>query len=450
MGPGSVFPLMLSFERSAPPSGFRERKLPMSDELRAAKNYLTPAPSTFWRWTAGGEVVAWAEGTTIVFRAELAKVLARLQPLGLPPLGSVLLVLAATRPNWWDEGCGPIVLAGMTEKLDGQNWKNELVGDVMRGLERVWRLPDELRAPTTARAELAGLVLEECRPRTSPGGGAEVVRLLEQGLPEEVLVPGETPRHWEEAPTVFWYELRSLREGLNRLDADALALRLKTGLDDVVRPAEIELTAAERARALIAQLQDDDELSGVGRLARNLMAAVTLPRAVSDREDLPLGGVSDIANRGPLDRLLLSELAHDDLTLAVRVATGEALYLRREQPPRTPPRQRAVLLESGIRTWGVPRVFAAAVALALAATTDRHTRVVCYRARGASVVPVDLTTREGLVDHLAALEAEPHPAAALPAFRAAVAGGRGTPAPQPDPSDLVLIAGEDVVADRDF
>jgi len=415
----------------------------MSDDLRAARNYLTPAPSTFWRWKDGGEVVGWAEGATIVFRAELAKVLARLAPAGLPPLGSVLLVLAATRGSWWDEGCGPTVLAGMTEKLDGQSWKIELVGDVMRGLERVWRLPDELRATTAARGELAGLVFEECSPRTSPAVGAEAVRLLEQGLPEEVLVPGEIPRHWDDAPTVFWYELRSLREGLNRLDADALAMRLKTGLDDVVRPAEIELTAAERARALIAQLQDDDELSGVGRLARNLMAAVTLPRAVSDREDLPLGGVSDIANRGPLDRLLLSELAHDDLTLAVRVATGEALYLRREQPPRTPPRERVLLLESGIRSWGVPRVFAASVALALTATTDAHTNVVSYRACGAGVVPVDLTTRQGLVDHLGALEPDPHPGAAVRPLLA-ILDGRETP------HDLVLVTAEDILADRDF
>jgi hypothetical protein len=415
----------------------------MSDDLQAAKNYLTPAPSTFWRWKDGGEVVAWAGGTTIVFHPELAQVLARLAPNGLPPLGAVLLVLAATRASWWEEGCGPVVLAGLTEKLDGQRWKNELVADVSRGLERVARLPDEVRATTVARAELAGLVFEQCSPRTSSGVGAEAVRLLEQGLPEEVLTPGEAPRPWDEAPTVFWYELRSLRHGLDSLDAEALSMRCKTGLDEVVGPAEIELTPAERARSLIAQLENDDELSGVGRLARHLMAAVSLPRAVSDREDLPLGGVSDISNRGPLDRVLLSELAHDDLTLAVRVATGEALYLRREQPPRTPPRERVLVLESGIRSWGVPRVFSAAVALALTATTDAHTSVTTYRASGAGVVPVDLTTRQGLIDHLAALETEPHPGAALRPLLA-ILEERETP------HDLVLVTAEDVLADRAF
>jgi hypothetical protein len=104
-------------------------------------------------------------------------------------------------------------------------------------------------------------------------------------------------------------------------------------------------------------LKDDVELGGLARLALNLMAAVHLPRPVADREELPLGGVSDITNRGALDRLLVSELANDDLTLAVRIAVNEALYLRREMPPRNPPRQRFVLLDAGIRMWGVPRVF---------------------------------------------------------------------------------------------
>ena len=85
-----------------------------------------------------------------------------------------------------------------------------------------------------------------------------------------------------------------------------------------------------------------------------------------------------------MDRLLLSELAHDDLTLAVRIAMNEALYLRRETPPSNPPKHRAVLLDSGIRLWGVPRVFATAVGMALAAAAQRNVRtdVFARPARG--------------------------------------------------------------------
>ena len=112
----------------------------------------------------------------------------------------------------------------------------------------------------------------------------------------------------------------------------------------------------------------------MARLARLLLAAVHMPTPLSLREELPVGGVSDISNRGSLDRLLLSELANDDLTLAVRVAMNEALYLRREIPPSTPQHHRAILVDAGIRSWGVPRVFATAVALAFMASTAKSGR----------------------------------------------------------------------------
>src|SRR5439155_18569938 len=109
---------------------------------------------------------------------------------------------------------------------------------------------------------------------------------------------------------------------------------------------------------------------------------IHLPRRLNEAEELPVGGVSDIAPRGPLDRLLLSELAHDDLTLAVRVAMNEALYYRRESPPRTPPRQRHLVLDSGVRLWGLPRLYGTAVALAMTAHHDSHLEVQAHRAAG--------------------------------------------------------------------
>ena len=82
---------------------------------------------------------------------------------------------------------------------------------------------------------------------------------------------------------------------------------------------------------------------------------------------------------------------HDNLTLAVRIALNEALYLRREAPPRSPPKHRAVLIDAGIRLWGIPRIFATAVVLSLVATTDRKICVDAFRACGRSVESVTLT-----------------------------------------------------------
>ncbi|MBX3470775.1 MAG: hypothetical protein KF878_28235, partial [Planctomycetes bacterium] len=172
---------------------------------------------------------------------------------------------------------------------------------------------------------------------------------------------------------------------------------------------------ALRVARLLDALEADPELGPLARLARDLRAAVHVPRAVVQDDGLPLGGVSDITNRGPLDRLLVSELAHDDETFVVRVATGEALFLRREAPPRGPEGGRALLVDGGVRLWGVARVFATAVALAAAAGAGRRA-VAAFSPRRGALAPLDLTTREGLLAHLEALDPTPHPGAALAAF----------------------------------
>ncbi|HEX5105350.1 MAG TPA: hypothetical protein VFV87_16140, partial [Pirellulaceae bacterium] len=150
------------------------------------------------------------------------------------------------------------------------------------------------------------------------------------------------------------------------------------------------------------------------------------------------------------------------------------LFLRRESPPRTPPRQRRVLLDAGIRTWGVPRVFVAAVGLALAAQSDPQLAVSTYSAAAGEAEPVDFRTKAGLKRHLAVLDHRLHPAESLAVLSKAATSGRGSQGrarkgresiaagrlnhgesrpqltPDPDECDLILVTTDDTLADRDF
>src|SRR6185295_15446117 len=105
--------------------------------------------------------------------------------------------------------------------------------------------------------------------------------------------------------------------------------------------------------------------------------------------------------------------AYDDDTLAARIALNEALYLRREPPAANPPPRRVLLIDVGIRMWGLPRIFATAAAMALAATADPHAELATYRVAGDVADAADLTSRKGLIKHLAVLRPDPHPAAAM-------------------------------------
>lgn len=404
-------------------------------------DYFAAPANSFWQWQDEGNVIAWADGATIAFRYELRTILERLRTQSLPPLGALALLLAACRDNWNE----PTSRHGLLQAMLTSNKRPdrvEFLKRVVSRLDRVNQLPGELRHESRAKAELAAIVFEGQGDAPHPTTYERLLEALAIGLEVRYCTP------WPKLSAIdaLLRDLAWLDRGLDRVDEQGLRLRLRTGLDQGLLPVEIELPAAGSARSLIAELRDDEELGAVARLAQLLLAAVQLPTPFSQPEELPLGGVTDISNRGPLDRLLLSELAHDGLTLAVRVAMNEALYLRRETPPHAPTRRRLVLLDSGLRMWGVPRVFAAAVGLALAAGANPRVEVRVFRAEGADLIPVDLTTAAGLTEHLAALDHRAHPGAAL----AALADAMNAAATAGETADVVLVAGDDVLADRDF
>ncbi|HEX5219615.1 MAG TPA: hypothetical protein VFZ59_08610 [Verrucomicrobiae bacterium] len=418
----------------------------MNPERQQALDYLRAPRNGLWRWAEDGSVIVWRDGSTIAFREEVVQIIEWLSPNGLPSFGAIVFLLAACRGKV--AGVSEIVVesnaplpAGMGNDAGlllsaRQQLKTQLEA-ALGQLSRLQQLPSELRSGVKARCVLAEVVFEPARAerhvearavlRGMPGlmNDAELTDL------EEPSVSGSCIR-----------QIHIVAEGLKAHTEQSLALRLRTGLDSLPQEIDENLPNAERARQLIEELSRDREFGAVARAARELMAAVRLPRRLGEREQLAIGGVADITNRGPLDRLLLSELAHDDLTLSVRVALNEALYLRREPPMREPPGTLALLLDSGVRLWGAPRVLATAVALALIARDKQHSEVLAWRAHGKQLHSVDLLSRHELTQHLGTLETVAHPGEALSAFSEAIEPGAQ--------NQSVLITHRDVLEDPDF
>ena len=378
-----------------------------------ASIYLGPPGVAIWRWSEDEQAIVWPDGTTIVLRRELEEVLTRLAPQGLPSLSAVVLVLGACREGW-EEAAGT-AFERLRQAVAGEPAPTPTVLErrlkaMRHALDPLSRLAPRLRQGPDAKAALVELVLESAPRDLDPAESAAVLVTLRE---EHVSPASAFPATGLEE---LLKDLEVVARGAAGLDPERLALRARTGLEALPHPGAVELPDPEKVRQLLAELASDRELSGLARLAQDLLAAVHVPRRLSEQEDQALGGVSDLSNRGPPERLLLSELAHDDLTLAVRLALGEALYLRREAPPRRPAGVRALLLDCGIRLWGAPRLFAAAVGLALTAEAGPATRVRAWRPARSGVQPVELTSREGLVEHLEALEPGPHPGPSLQAL----------------------------------
>ncbi len=418
----------------------------MNPDRQQALDYLHAPVGGLWHWAENGNVLVWRDGTTIAFREEIARVLETLAPNGLPSFGAIVFLLAACR------GKTPAVSdivpesnAALPPQLGSKasllltaraQLKAQLEAALVE-LRKCAQLPAEIKANLPAKCVLAEAAFEPAKVERCIEAAAVLRGVREPMTDTELTDPERAGRSGS-----YLRQIHMVAEGLKPHTAESLLLRLRTSLDSLPAPAELELPAAERARKLIEELSRDRKFGFVARAARELMAAVRLPRRLQEQEQLAVGGVADLSNRGPLDRLLLSELAHDDLTLAVRVALNEALYLRREPPLREPPGTLALLLVSGLRSWGVPRVLAAAVALAFVACDKQHSKVLSWRASGDRLEPVELLSREGLLQHLAALATTAHPGESLRAFAEAV-----DPLPE---AQSVIITDPDTLADPEF
>lgn len=457
----------------------------------AAVQYLAPQPMSFWSLKDDGETFTGCYGATIAFREELVCVMRRLGSHPLPPFGAVLLLLAATRDSWKeirnDENAINEILEPPALRLDLASRMQfmldavslseggamstsaskeleveltDLFAECLAGLDRIHALPRERRHSSVAKAEIVALVCENTKNVHEQISSETIVEALEgrwhaAALDEWATKPSLDPSGssnlddasaTSEATSMYWRMLevlRCLRDGFANFDPNRLELRMETGLDQLPAPVALDLPPVVGIKTLLKSLEEDRELEGLARLVRALQAAVYLPRPVAEPVDLPVGGVSDISNRGSLDRLLISELAHDDLTLATRVAMNEALYYRREIPPRTPSHDRLILLDCGIRLWGIPRVFASAVGLALVANADRRAAPRVFRAERTSAVAVDFETKEGLKAHLSSLVTTAHPGAAIPSLMEQV--GESS-----DGVEVVIVTSDDTLADPDF
>lgn len=345
----------------------------MDPPFEHARHLFCPPVRAPWRWTDGGKVITWQDGTTVAFAEELTAIFKHCGPRRLPVFPVIVYLLAACRGRFLDDT--PSVQAAQGRV------REELLA-AGRQLRKLAALPADLRQSPEARAEMALMIVEH-----------EPKRLLATGLVEnweKWLQGGATDRVGPEQADYAPFQLRQMSSGLAAISEQILRLRLETGLPALPQPAllpeaaKVPPPAAEESspvplRDLLQQLEKDAEFRGIAQMARRVLAALALPGRRTVQEDLPAGGVSDVANRGTPERLLLTELAHEPDVMAARLVLGEALYLRREPPAvqNNPPP--LVLIDTSLRLWGLPRVFAAACGLAILAARHGGQRAAVWR-----------------------------------------------------------------------
>jgi len=371
------------------------------------KNYFKPPSNYFWKWAEGAEVIEWKSGTTICYRSDVIEVLREIYSEGIPPLCPLLLILAACQKPINEQNKSILNKILVEDFGDDTSLRADLQA-AFDFLDIITALPPALKKGTS-RIHLINEIFEKTGFVFSNLRLKEGLDELRSGRLDEIILDPSEPATKEQ----FASDLLHLKNALQRFPTQLnLELKLRTGLNNIPAPAEIEVPDLSN-KSLIDQLADDPKTAAIARLTKQLIPVLNIPMHTRDSGDQSYGGISDITNRGNYDRLLLSELAHDDLLLTARLVNNEALYFRREEPPEKPKTQRTILIDVTLKMWGVPRIYAISSALAFAHNSKHGELIESFALAGEKYTEIDLGTREGVIQSLEQLHHSLHCGKAL-------------------------------------
>ncbi|WP_020472485.1 hypothetical protein [Zavarzinella formosa] len=206
----------------------------------------------------------------------------------------------------------------------------------------------------------------------------------------------------------------------NSLTDDEIRHAFRHGSPPTEAPVEqivevVELKPPGLLEFLDEAVKDRARLRGSVPMVRQLVAALSLPPRRQQSQKLPVGGYADVTNRGRPDRLLPSQFALDPDDFVRRFAEQELLYFRKEDPHERERETLSLVLDQGVRTWGVVRQMLAASLLAFGKMSDK--RQMPLHVRFTSAPGERFAPPEGDVirfgNLLEASDLTPHPGVAL-------------------------------------
>ncbi len=363
----------------------------MVDNADLTNNYFSCPENYFWKWDDNGEVITTIEGETICYREDLVMILNRLEPVGFPHLGTILFILLASKNKDIDIFFKSASFKNFTRKSkvpQSIGWK------AVEMLKAINQLSPSLRT-SHARAHLIQELSKRFSKNIPTQSCAFILDAFKSGQHDHVFFIKKAGGLKIEAEEDF----KNLAAAFDYFEnEEKLALLLRTGLDQIVEKVDFKVEQEPVQENIFQILDKDNKTARFSRLAKHLIASMAVPVKLSQSAEQLYGGISDISNRGNYDKLLLSELAHDADTFMARIVNNEALYLRKEAPPSRADMMRCVLIDTTIKMWGTPKVFA--IAAALANSQQKGTVVTAFGIGGHDIIPLDLGTKAGVIKGL--------------------------------------------------
>ncbi|MFT3978882.1 MAG: hypothetical protein QM687_00340 [Ferruginibacter sp.] len=356
----------------------------MEDTRKYFQNY----EGYFWQWETDHDAMesqvdiynqlSIPHVSVIAYRSHALEILKVMSEESIPPFGAFLLVMYASGNFRFSNFDGLNYYLVKTEKKYG-----ELVNrhHVLRFLESVSMLPQKLKTEEN-KVLLLQTVFHNCHQRITASKAQHILRGIEHpGILNDcaVLQPFNE--------SAYMRDLKTLELLDTKFPDTASIIRAMEAIPEIPKLEDqiAEQEPVSDGKNFIDLLIEESKTFEVGNLIRHIWSGLKIPMQHFSPGDQPIGGISDMTNKGNINRMLLSEFAYDDDIFLQRVANNEALYIQREIPPEKNVFERVILIDVSLRNWGTPKVLALSTALAIArhpkAKDECHIFLVAKTAR---------------------------------------------------------------------
>lgn len=372
-------------------------------------SYFQSYQDYFWQWEDATEVLAIPTGNTIAYKPLIFDIIEKISVQGLPPFGSLLLAVIATNPSA-AEDIGHIdkIFRTLTAQLPQSK---QFLDEVLEMMQILSVLPQTYKTGNM-RVLMLQTLFNNCHNIYSLKDSKSIFNDLKGNGQLNLNIALKQGFN----SNVYQKEFRTFALLKKRFPDAKTIIERMAGLPTLPEETlQLEESPELPSKYFVQELIDESKTFHVGSLIKSIWSGLHIPYHLSLPSEQPMGGVSDITNKGDFGRLLISEFANDDLLFLSRLANNEALYLNREIPPASNQQERIILIDVSIKNWGTPKNIAFAIALAIA--KHPKTNITCrIFVVGNAYREIYIHNIDAIIAGLQILEGCLHPAQGLEKF----------------------------------
>ncbi|PKF73606.1 hypothetical protein [Chryseobacterium sp. PMSZPI] len=366
------------------------------------KAYFQSYDHYFWEWKTDEDVpgdsgyhdnnlISVPGVGAIAYRPYVIEVLKELQPQGWPPFGALLMVLYAMQEGYTDFA-GPLRRTAGLYSVGNFNFN---VDKEIEFLEKIKQLPKTYKQGQN-RIILLQTLFKDGHNRVASVFADACLRIYYK-RPHELAKSAEK-QHFD--PSVLNKDLSALNLNEKFPTVQSIIDAMKGLIEEPELDDEVaeKNTTADTDKDFIRELIEEPKTFQIGSLIKRIWSGLKIPMRHLSPGEQPIGGISDMTNKGDLNKMLLSEFANEDEVFMNRVANNEALYIQREIPPEENIFERVILIDTSLRNWGTPKVLAFASAIAVIKHPKAHSECKVF-ALGQAGLPISLDKVEEVIEN---------------------------------------------------